>query len=82
MTSITISNSDTPETRRIYRGYRMNCIQAPRSVGARTRISTGGYRHPEMHHIRLINGSHFCATNMEEVRVLTATRNTGGKAWQ
>lgn len=36
MTSITISNSDTPETRRIYRGYRMNCIQAPRSVGART----------------------------------------------
>ncbi|WP_281612434.1 hypothetical protein [Escherichia coli] len=45
-------------------------------------ISTGGYRHPEMHHIRLINGSHFCATNMEEVRVLTATRNTGGKAWQ
>ncbi|EGJ1573624.1 Dam family site-specific DNA-(adenine-N6)-methyltransferase [Escherichia coli] len=39
MTSITISNSDTPETRRIYRGYRMNCIQAPRSVGARTRES-------------------------------------------
>ncbi|MFK8538749.1 Dam family site-specific DNA-(adenine-N6)-methyltransferase [Escherichia coli] len=36
MTSITISNSDTPETRRIYQGYRMNCIQAPRSVGART----------------------------------------------
>ena len=37
MTSITISNSDTPETRRIYQGYRMNAIQAPRSVGARTR---------------------------------------------
>ncbi|EFL9212122.1 Dam family site-specific DNA-(adenine-N6)-methyltransferase [Escherichia coli] len=36
MTSITISNSDTPETRRIYQGCRMNCIQAPRSVGART----------------------------------------------
>ncbi|EPA4330529.1 hypothetical protein ACQ3ZK_000889 [Escherichia coli] len=41
-----------------------------------------GSRNPEMHHIRLINGSHFCATNVEEVRVLTATRNTGGKAWQ
>ncbi|EFC5374453.1 hypothetical protein RCM66_16405 [Escherichia coli] len=39
-------------------------------------------RFPDMHHIRLINGSHFCATNVEEVRVLTATRNTGGKAWQ
>lgn len=39
-------------------------------------------RNPEMHHIRLINGSHFCATKVEEVRVLTATRNTGGKAWQ
>ncbi|EHZ3672435.1 hypothetical protein K5T95_000864 [Escherichia coli] len=39
-------------------------------------------RNPEMHHIHLINGSHFCATNMEEVRVLTATRNTGGTAWQ
>ncbi|EPP8181732.1 TPA: DNA adenine methylase, partial [Escherichia coli] len=39
MTSITISNSDTPETRRIYQGYRMNAIQAPRSVGARTRES-------------------------------------------
>ncbi|EEQ5226965.1 hypothetical protein CQK32_000886 [Escherichia coli] len=39
-------------------------------------------RFQDMHHIRLINGSHFCATNMEEVRVLTAARNTGGKAWQ
>ncbi|EHL6350594.1 hypothetical protein ACHU4O_003329 [Escherichia coli] len=39
-------------------------------------------RFPDMHHIRLVNGSHFCATNVEEVRVLTATRNTGGKAWQ
>ncbi len=39
-------------------------------------------RFPDMHYIRLINGSHFCATNVEEVRVLTATRNTGGKAWQ
>ncbi|EEX1983651.1 hypothetical protein CCF09_000083 [Escherichia coli] len=39
-------------------------------------------RNPERHHIRLINGSHFCATNVEEIHVLTATRNTGGKAWQ
>ncbi|HFO8049698.1 TPA: hypothetical protein ACHK0L_004716 [Escherichia coli] len=39
-------------------------------------------RNPDIYHIRLINGSHFCATNVEEVRVLTATRNTGGKAWQ
>ncbi|EEV9022305.1 Dam family site-specific DNA-(adenine-N6)-methyltransferase [Escherichia coli] len=37
MTSITISGSDTPEARRIYQGYRMNRIQAPRSVGAKTR---------------------------------------------
>ncbi|HHQ1696957.1 TPA: hypothetical protein ACSO59_003931 [Escherichia coli] len=34
-------------------------------------------RNPEMYHIRLINGSSFTATNVEEVRVLTATRNTG-----
>ncbi|NUD24389.1 hypothetical protein [Escherichia coli] len=39
-------------------------------------------RLPDMHHIMLINGSSFTATNVEEVRVLTATRNTGGKAWQ
>ncbi|ELC8119379.1 hypothetical protein QYB02_004827 [Escherichia coli] len=39
-------------------------------------------RFPDMHHIRLINGPYFTATNVEEVRVLTATRNTGGKAWQ
>uniref|UniRef100_UPI001FF27011 hypothetical protein n=1 Tax=Escherichia coli TaxID=562 RepID=UPI001FF27011 len=31
-------------------------------------------RNPDIYHIRLINGSHFCATNVEEVRVLTATR--------
>ncbi|EER4873484.1 hypothetical protein ACM3VI_000493 [Escherichia coli] len=39
-------------------------------------------RFQDMYHIRLINGSSFNATNVEEVRVLTATRNTGGKAWQ
>ncbi|EFY4551483.1 hypothetical protein C5N74_000219 [Shigella boydii] len=39
-------------------------------------------RFQDMYHIQLINGSSFNATNVEEVRVLTATRNTGGKAWQ
>ncbi|EOJ4618743.1 TPA: hypothetical protein ACV776_003710 [Escherichia coli] len=34
-------------------------------------------RNPDIYHIRLINGSSFTATNVEEVRVLTATRDTG-----
>ncbi|EOZ1279222.1 TPA: hypothetical protein QBG21_005385 [Escherichia coli O174:H8] len=30
-------------------------------------------RNPDVYHIRLINGSHFRATNVEEVRVLTTS---------
>ncbi|EHD7191613.1 hypothetical protein JQD07_000127 [Escherichia coli] len=30
-------------------------------------------RNPDIYHIRLINGSHFRATNVEEVRVLTTS---------